>query len=274
MTLKMNNVNGEVMQDIVLFVSTGVLILLVVIVIYFFSIFQRRKNSLLLQQKEAEKRFERAIAETQIEIREETLRNISWELHDNIGQLLTLAKIQVDVARDNPDRLKEVTDTITKSLTELRSLSKLINPDAIKNLSLTEALRLEVERFNRLQFIEASLTSNKDIRILDNKAEIIIFRILQEFFSNTIKHSKADKLMVNVHYDEHQLSICAKDDGVGFNMNNRKIRKGIGLDNMKSRANLINAKIKLQSEEGNGTSITLSYPYKERNKSLLNIEVT
>ena len=57
----------------------------------------------MLQQKEAEKKFERVIAETQIEIREETLRNISWELHDNIGQLLTLAKIQVDVAKEDPE---------------------------------------------------------------------------------------------------------------------------------------------------------------------------
>lgn len=270
----MDNAKEDIMQELILFASTGVLILLVIIVIYFFSIFQRRKNSLLLQQKEAEKRFERAIAETQIEIREETLRNISWELHDNIGQLLTLAKIQVEVARENPDRLQEVTDTITKSLTELRSLSKLINPDAIKSLSLTEALQLEVERFNRLQFIEATLISNKEVRILDDKAEIIIFRILQEFFSNTIKHSKADKLTVKVHYNEQSLKICAQDDGVGFNMNNPKIRKGIGLDNMKSRAKLINAKIKLQSEEGKGTSITLTYPYKESNTSHLNIEVT
>lgn len=261
----LNSNKGVGTQDLVLFISTIVLILLVIIVIYFFSIFQKRKNSLLLQQKEAEKKFERAIAETQIEIREETLRNISWELHDNIGQLLTLAKIQVDVAKEDPERLPEVTDTITKSLTELRALSKLINPDAIKSLSLTEAIALEVERFNRLQFIEATLSSNTEVRILDDKAEIIIFRILQEFFSNTIKHSKASKLMVNVRYDQHKLVINAKDDGVGFDMNNLKSRQhiGIGLCNMQNRGKLIDAEVSLDSAKGKGTAITLIYHYKK-----------
>lgn len=250
-------------QQTAILIASIILIAVVTLLIVLFVLFQRRKNSLLLRQKEAEKRFEKALAETQIEIKEETLRNISWELHDNIGQLLTLAKIQVEIARDKPERLQEVTDTITKSLTELRSLSKIINPDAINNLSLTEAIQLEIDRFNRLQFIEASLESNKEVRTLDNKAEIIIFRILQEFFSNTIKHSKAHKLMVKVKYDTQKINICAKDDGVGFNMNDSSIRKGIGLDNMKNRAKLINADVVLHSEEGKGTSITLSYPYEE-----------
>ena len=224
---------------------------------------------MLLHQKEAEKKFEKAIAETQIEIREETLRNISWELHDNIGQLLTLAKIQVNVAQDDPEKLQEVTDTITKSLTELRSLSKLINPDAIKSLSLTEAITLEIERFNRLQFIKATLTNNQEVRDMDDKVEIIIFRILQEFFTNTIKHSKASNLEVNVHYDENKLVINAKDDGVGFNMNINNSKQGIGLGNIQSRGKLIDAEVTLNSEEGKGTAIMLTYYYDKKNLTAL-----
>ncbi|MDY8136775.1 sensor histidine kinase [Aquimarina sp. 2201CG5-10] len=260
-------------QEATILITTIILVGIIVLMIFLFVIFQKRKNSLLLQQKEAEKKFEKAIAETQIEIREETLRNISWELHDNIGQLLTLAKIQVNVAQDNPEKLIEVTDTITKSLTELRSLSKLINPDAINNLSLTEALSLEIERFNRLQFIQASLTSNKEIRTLDNKAEIIIFRILQEFFTNTIKHSKASNLKVDVSYDQDKILIKAEDDGVGFDIKNTKTRQGIGLCNIQNRGKLIEAEVVLDSEEGKGTSITLTYYYKENGISPIDNEI-
>ncbi len=250
-------------QETAILIATVVLIVIVVLLIFLFLIFQKRKNSLLLQQKEAEKKYERAIAETQIEIREETLRNISWELHDNIGQLLTLAKIQVNVAHGDPKKMAEATETITKSLTELRSLSKVINPDVIKSLSLTEAISLETERFNRLQFIDASFTYNTEIRKMDDKVEIIIFRILQEFFSNTVKHSKASKLHVNVHYDAHKLVIKAKDDGVGFNIKNKNKQRGIGLCNMQSRAKLIGASIDLNSQKGEGTSIIISYHYKK-----------
>ena len=251
-------------QETAILIASIILVVIIILMIFLFLIFQRRKNGLLLQQKDAEKKFERAIAETQIEIREETLRNISWELHDNIGQLLTLAKIQVDIAKEDIDQLPEVTETITKSLVELRALSKLINPDAIKSLNLTEAIGLEIERFNRLQFIEATLSNNTEIRILDDKAEIIIFRILQEFFSNTIKHSKASKLDVNVRYDIDKLVIQAKDDGVGFDTTSIRSKKnrGIGLCNIKNRAQLINAEVTLNSEKGKGTVMTLEYFYK------------
>ena len=167
--------------------------------IVLFILFLKRKNKLLLQQAVAKEAFEKEISETQIEIREETPRNISWELHDNIGQLMTLAKIQVQMVAERSENLEEASETIGKAIKELRVLSKLINPESIKNLSLEEALQLEIERFHRLQFLEASLTIDGVPPILDSKDEIIIFRILQEFFSNTLKHSKASTLCVGIY---------------------------------------------------------------------------
>jgi len=195
-------------------------------------------------------------------------------MHDNIGQLLTLAKIQVNIAQDDPDKLEEVTETITKSLTELRSLSKLINPDAIKSLSLTEAVTMEIERFNRMQFIKATITSNEEVEELDDKVEIIIFRILQEFFTNTIKHSKASNLNVTINYTKKNIVIHAKDDGIGFNTNNSNTKQGIGLCNIQNRGKLIDADVKLASKEGQGTALTLTYHYNKKSLTSLDNEVT
>jgi len=142
---------------IIVLVSITILLLLIVIIAVLFSVFIKRKNSLLTEQEEAQKRFEKEIAETQIEIREETLRNISWELHDNIGQLLTLAKIQTQNSGGDQDQLDEAAATIGKGLTEIRTLSKLINPEALNTLSLTEALELELERFHRMAYLKPSL---------------------------------------------------------------------------------------------------------------------
>ncbi|WP_298421653.1 ATP-binding protein [uncultured Kordia sp.] len=211
----------------------------------------------MAEKQQAKREFENAIAETQIEIREQTLRNISWELHDNIGQLLTLAKIQLHQLDNTNENVAEVSDTISKSLTELRALSKLINPDALKNIMLPEALSLEVARFNRLNFIEATLTINGDEEIIDDKAEIILFRILQEFFSNTIKHAKASQLDVSLAYENKVLTIIAKDNGKGFEKSNNNLNKGIGLQNMKSRGKLIGAEIELESELEKGTKLTI-----------------
>ena len=240
----------------ILVISTIIIALIVIFLIVLFAVFQRRKNNLLQEKESEKKRFETEIAETQIEIREETLRNISWELHDNIGQLLTLAKIQLQNA--SPENMEEVSQTISKSLNEVRALSKLINPEFIKNIKLREALQLEIERFNRLQFIEASLSLEGEEKEVSKKHEMILFRILQEFFSNTIKHARASKLEVLLSFKEDLLIIVAKDNGIGFKSEEIQ-KKGIGLQNIKTRAKLINAKVNLESKPNNGTILNIYY---------------
>ena len=92
-------------------------------------------------------------------------------------------------------------NNLTNILNEVRALSKVTNPDYISQITLEDALKLEINRFNRLNYIESSLEIKGNSLLINSKAEIIIFRILQEFFSNTIKHSKATKLTVIVEYD-------------------------------------------------------------------------
>lgn len=165
-----------------LYVAIIIVFSVCVIMVFLFIIFQKKKNVLLIQQVESKQQYEQEIAESQVEIREQTLRNISWELHDNIGQLLTLAKIQLQSVSDNPESSKELNDNLSNILTEVRALSKIINPDFITNIKLNQAVQLEIDRFNRLNYIDANLSIIGDYIDLDPKAEIIIFRILQEFF--------------------------------------------------------------------------------------------
>ncbi|MAT90807.1 MAG: histidine kinase [Flavobacteriaceae bacterium] len=226
--------------------------------ILLFVLFQKRKNRLLREQQEAENRFREALITIQNEIREETLRNVSWELHDNIGQLLTLARIQLQRESHTSPYVQEASDTIAKSLSELRSLSKSINPDTIKGLSLVDALSQEIDRFNRMQYLNASLHTSNHRFELDPKIEVIIFRMLQEFFTNTVKHSKATSLEVSVHYEEAALVIKASDNGVGFDPTERKAHRGIGLTNIQHRAELIGAEVQIESSEGRGTHFYLT----------------
>ncbi|AVI51289.1 histidine kinase [Pukyongia salina] len=246
-----------------LIIFSVIAFLLALTVILLFAIFQKRKNKLLREQQDAENRYREEIIETQIEIKEETLRNISWELHDNIGQLLTLSKIQLQNADDKPERIQEASETIGQCLEELRSLSKLINPDTFSNLSLVEALQLEMERFNRMKYLKASLSFSEADFSLDNKVELIIFRMLQEFFTNTIKHSKADVLKVNVEFKDGVLKIEASDNGIGFDSEMKNADAGIGLMNIKNRATLIGADVEILSKEGEGTHFKLTYKKNE-----------
>lgn len=244
---------------ILVLVAVTILLLLLIVVAVLFSVFIKRKNTLVIEQQEAQKRFEQEIAETQIEIREETLRNISWELHDNIGQLLTLAKIQTQNSGGNQSDLDEAAATIGKGLTEIRALSRLINPEALKNMTLKDALTMELERFNRMSYLKPTLTVKGTPITMDKKIETIIFRVLQEFFTNTIKHSKASQLHVDVLYTTDTLKVEARDNGVGFDYAFAKAKNGIGLTNIESRGKLIGATIDITSQQGEGTQLKLTY---------------
>jgi len=232
------------------------LIGLCAIIIFLFIVFQKKKNILLFKQIEAEKYFEKEIVESQAEIREQTLRNISWELHDNIGQLLTLAKIQLQRIPEHPEAINDVNDNLGNILSEVRALSRIISPDFLSNVRFVEALQLEIDRFNRLNFIQSKLEVQGTPQTLDSKVEIVIFRIMQEFFSNVIKHSKASELTVNLNFTETRLIITASDNGIGYNTK-LNANAGLGISNMKKRGKLINADINITSEIDTGTTLTI-----------------
>ena len=234
------------------------LLLLSVVIVFLFLVFQKKKNFLIRKQLEEKEQFDKEIVDLQSEIQEQTMRNISWELHDNIGQMLTLAKIQVQNMPVNSGT-EELRSTLKNSLEEVRALSKSLNPDFIRSIDLIQALQLEIERFNRMKYINAELRISGTQFRLEETIETVLFRILQEFFANTLKHSRATELTVDVIYGDGQIQITAKDNGKGFNIKKEE-GKGIGLMNIERRGKMINAEILLRSELGKGSEIQITYP--------------
>lgn len=244
-----------------------VLIAITSLVILFFIVFQKRKNKLFIDKIKQKQAFEKELSNAQTEIQEQTLKNIGWELHDNVGQLLAAASMQLNILKtklDNDDVLnsfKDASDTVKESLKEVRMLSRSLNNEVILNIGFEKSISNELDRLKKMKFASAELNVKGDVVEFDNKKhEIIIFRILQEFFSNTVKYSEAKNLSVILDYQENHLKIIAKDDGVGFDMTT--VNKGAGLLNMQSRAELINMEYQLLSQPGDGVTLELLYPYK------------
>lgn len=251
--------------QILIFVTTIVVLILALSLILFFSYFQQKKTAYLIEQRETKIRFEDEITKSKLEIQEQALQNISWEIHDNVGQLLSVAKMQLNILQmDLPEKQQgkifEIGEIVGKSLQELRGLAKSLNPETIKNKGLVESVTHEITRFNRLNFVNAILTVSKHPYHLSNEKEIILFRILQESFNNTLKHSKAKILTVKLNYGSTGLEIIAEDDGVGFDVSGKANHDGIGLRNMESRTKLIGATFELKSTEKKGTKLTINCP--------------
>ena len=251
--------------QIMVLTATIIVIILAVSLIFFFSYFQQKKTTFLLKQREIQQRFDEEITKSKLEIQEQALQNISWEIHDNVGQLLSVAKMQLNILQLNApeeqqSKIQETGDIVGKSLQELRGLAKSLNPDTIKNKGLIESISLEIDRFNRLKFINSTLKILGDPFNLSDEKEVILFRILQEFSNNTLKYSKAKNLAISINYTNNQLELLAEDDGIGFDLNDKSKHEGIGLLNMKSRVKLIGGEIDLKSSEENGTQLYISCP--------------
>ena len=251
--------------QILVFVVTIIVLILVITLVLFFSYFQQKKTAYLIEQRETQKRFQEEITKSKLEIQEQALKNISWEIHDNVGQLLSVAKMQLNIIQfelpvKQQNQIIETGEIVSKSLQELRGLAKSLNPETIKNKGLIDSIALEMDRYNRLNFVEAELIVSDDPFNLSNEKEIILFRILQEFCNNTLKYSKAEKLKIELNYKANVLNIIAEDNGVGFDVNDISKQNGIGLINIKSRGKLIGANIELASSENVGTKLYISCP--------------
>lgn len=240
-----------------------VILLLVVFVVVFFYVFQKRKNKLLFEKWEAQRKYEQEIVNSRLEIQEQTLKNVGWELHDNIGQLLSVAKMQLNMVgrvlvEPAKDQVKEIGEIVGDTLKEVRSLSKSLNNEVVGYMGLENSIANELDRFQRLKILETEFTIIGEKKDVQQKDAIIIFRILQEFFSNVIKHAKASKLDVKLRYED-ALYIEVVDDGKGFDI--ESVDKNSGLFNMKSRAELIGTEYKLNSIVGQGTELSIIYHF-------------
>lgn len=233
--------------------------------ILFFITYQRRKNKILQEKFQAEQEFKNELTTARLEIQEATLKNVSWELHDNIGQLLAVASMQLNflnkkVTEENKKGFLEVKDLVANSLAEIRALSRSLNNEVIEYVGLEASVKNEIDRFNRLEVVAARLEIIGEGYTIPQEHSIILFRILQEYFSNVIKYAGASNLKVKFEYVEDAIFIEAIEDGRGFDM--EKEESGAGLLNMRSRAEMIHSDFNLNSSIGKGTSLSLRYPTK------------
>jgi signal transduction histidine kinase len=255
-------------QRYLLIYMIAILVIVTTLVIVFFIVFQKRKNKLLLDKIKQQKQFEETVAKTSEEIQEQTLKYIGQELHDNIGQLLSLASMQmgmlgVKIAAEIKEPYLETQKIIKESLGEVRALSKSLNTDVIQKRGFSESIRFEIERLNRMKLITAAFVVEGDVVAFGNKKDgIILFRILQEFISNTVKHSKANELTISLDYRQDHLLINATDDGVGFVID--EVKDSSGLLNMKNRAELVESTFSLISQPDHGTQLSIVYPIAAR----------
>jgi signal transduction histidine kinase len=256
-------------SNFTLLLTIAVVLALALAVSLFIYIYIKRKNEYRAQILDMHVQHEKIILQSQLEIQEQTLKQIGRDLHDDVGMLASLIRIKINIIE--PEKVEEAKQKI-------KELDELCNMFSQKLRAVTHSLyRTPMHASGFVEFIRMALDQivdtwklkvNLDIQGTEyrfrNDHETIIYRVCQEAFNNVVSHADATRIDVKLDFTSPSLDISITDDGKGFNVDEvseaHQKTKGTGLSNMRNRCKLINAKMDLVSSPGNGTCIHIHMP--------------
>jgi PAS domain S-box-containing protein len=220
---------------------------------------KRLEKALKKEKHESQQRLMRAVISTQ----EQERTQISRELHDNVNQVLTTIKLIIELCRDGLQRSK---DLLEKALglqqvviDDIRRLSKRLSAPSLGNIKLCDSVRELVQLFKETDTIDIRLDVDGIEELeLAQEVHLAVYRILQEQLTNISKHAAASELAITLDFVEGRLMMVIQDNGKGFNTAAKT--NGIGLHNMKIRAESIGGILSLRSAPDSGTELVLSIP--------------
>jgi PAS domain S-box-containing protein len=202
-------------------------------------------------------------------IREEERTRIAREIHDELGQQLTGLKMDASwidkkmMAEPTElirDRLSAMIALIDETVKTVRRISSELRPGILDDLGLVAALEWQCQEFEKRTGIESHFKTDESEYNLEKNLSTNIFRVYQEALTNVARHANASKLVTSLSRNTTHLILNVKDNGVGFDMEEARRKKSLGLVGMRERAILFKGELTINSRQGEGTSVRLSVP--------------
>lgn len=212
----------------------------------------------------------RTLSRRLMETQENERRCLSRELHDEVGQALTALKINLQVLQRTgieSGQLQECINIVNQTLQEIRQLSLHLRPSLLDDLGLVAALRWHVDYHSRLSGLNAQFSTNLSNIRLPSQLETTCYRIVQESFTNVVRHSQAAHVQVELLEQDKKIHLFIRDDGQGFDVDAVNLEaawgKSLGLLGMKERIALVGGQIEINSLPARGTEIhaTFDWPH-------------
>ncbi|MGZ3852644.1 MAG: sensor histidine kinase, partial [Flavisolibacter sp.] len=245
-------------------VITSILVILFSVFISIFMLHRRRLEDRLTKEEE---RYERLLTEQMIAVQEREREWIGRELHDNVNQVLTTAKLYLEMAskKDADPLIPRSMQLINSSICEIRNLSHQLSAPTLGTRSLVDSINalIEMVEFStHLQF-EFDHTRYDGQLIMNQK--LALYRILQEQLNNVIKHAHAKRVWISLNEQDGQVILTVKDNGKGFDLQIKA--NGIGINNIISRAKIIGGTVRIESFPKKGCRLVVSVPIAVRQQA-------
>lgn len=253
-------------------VSICIAVLMVVFIVIIFQLYRKKK---LLQEKELENiktAFEKELLQTRLEIQEDVLKNVSMEIHDNIGQIMLLAKVNISILQTmaipeaGTELIKDTKLMLTKASEDISQLSRSLNSDRIADIGVFAAIKHELHLMEQKKLFSVSVPDPLEIsgKNLPKETQLLVFRMFQEIASNIIKHAGATKVSFTIDQQKNGYHLQIEDNGKGFAFTpaakGQSDYNGVGLRSLQSRVNLFKGTIQIHSILLQGTTISIFIP--------------
>lgn len=215
------------------------------------------------QRVKREVAFEKELRTVEQEVQEQMLTNVSQELHDNIGQMLTVMHLQLKKGQvlhpDVSPLLQPVSDTLNDTIEQVKTLARGLNSDMVRRNGLEKSIAQEATRIATLERFTVNYQYDSTPVQLTTDAQLLVFRIFQEMLNNIMKHAEATQVDIELNGSPFLLEV--RDNGKGFDTATKmNTGKGMGLANMIKRAKLAGLECEILSSEGKGCIFILKQP--------------
>lgn len=255
---------GETSFKIMLIIFNVIFIAFIAAIIIFIRQYRIKKRVHLSELETIDVLHKKELLKTQMEIQSQTMKYIGREIHDNIGQKLTLSSLYLqqlifeNKTQDITKNIDTVNNIINESLTELRLLSKTLTDDTVDKNTISDLIKVECKKIDVFKTHNVVFNNNLNLILSSYQIKSILLRITQEFLQNSIKHANCNSIEISIFNSHNILSLILKDNGDGFDIENIKTN-GIGLKNIKKRIEMINGQIEMKSDS-DGTVFTIEIP--------------
>jgi signal transduction histidine kinase len=213
----------------------------------------------------------RKLSQMRVQLQEESLRSLSRELHDGVGQVLTAIKMDLGMIERASTidtqvlqgRVREAREQVTELLQEVRTMSQLLRPSMLDDFGLVPTLQWLVEKFTARTRIRVNLQTPPAETRLPPAIEVLLYRVTQEALTNIVKHAQAEHVDIVLEMRKDEVALTIADDGVGFDV--ERFRRtpaagGVGLLGMRERVAYYRGRIDIRSRPQEGMRITLTIP--------------
>lgn len=211
-------------------------------------------NQVNSKLQEANLQLERYARESEKMAETRERNRLAREIHDTLGHTLTgiIAGLDacvaiMDIAPEATKmQLQAITDVARQGMTDVRRSVKALRPDALEKLSLEEALKKSIEEMRQATQAEIRYSCTAELRHFSEDEEDVIYRIVQESITNSIRHGHADQIKIEIRRVYNKLQICIADNGIGC----EEVKKGFGLHHMEERIQMLQGSLEYESKNG------------------------